>query len=73
MVWAPEGPSIDGYWVCALESAYCSFDGTADVAFGAQGSFNTLFGITATTCNDEIFGDPLFGILKACYFKPNGP
>ena len=62
------GPS--GYTFCANESGYCSFSGTADVAYGANGSFNYKYGVTnGINCDNNTFGDPINGVSKACYYK----
>jgi len=62
------GPS--GYTFCTNEGGYCSFSGTADVAFGANGSFNYKYGVTnGINCDNNTFGDPIYGTPKACYYK----
>jgi fibronectin type 3 domain-containing protein len=66
------GPS--GYTFCASEGGYCSFSGTADVAYGANGSFYYKYGITnGINCDNNTFGDPLSGTPKACYYKLTTP
>lgn len=62
------GPA--GYTFCARENEYCSFSGTAEVAYGAQGSFNHKYNVVGgIACNNATFGDPLSGVVKACYTK----
>jgi spore coat protein U-like protein len=62
------GPS--GYTFCANENQRCSFSGTKDVAYGANGRFNYKYGVTGgIDCNNGTFGDPISGVVKACYTK----
>lgn len=64
-----EGGPI-GYTFCAYEGGYCSFSGTREVAYGAQGSFNHKYNVVGgIACNNSVFGDPLVGVPKACYYK----
>jgi RHS repeat-associated protein len=57
-----------GYTYCANEGQTCTFGGTMTVAFGAYGSFYIKTGVVGSiSCNDATFGDPLIGIVKACY------
>jgi alpha-L-rhamnosidase len=72
LVAANPGPSgaPNGYTQCAAENGTCSFSGTESVAFGADGIFTyqTLTGGTA--CDNTVFGDPDYGIVKSCYTGP---
>jgi hypothetical protein len=62
------GPS--GYTFCAYESGSCGFTGTADVAYGANGSFSYKYNQTGNvSCNNATFGDPLPNTAKACFYK----
>jgi hypothetical protein len=51
---------------CASENGYCSFSGTQQVRYGANGSYvyKTLTGGTA--CTNAVFGDPAYGVAKGC-------
>jgi alpha-L-rhamnosidase len=64
-----------GFTSCAVENGTCSFTGTKEVAYGANGLFTyqTLSGGTA--CTGDVFGDPDYGVAKACYTGPvtSGP
>jgi hypothetical protein len=60
-----------GYTFCAWEGEHCAFDGTADVAYGANGRFahrNAVSG--GVQCINEVFGDPNPGVRKACFIRP---
>lgn len=71
------GPS--GYTRCAGENQHCDFSGTKTVAYGSNGQFNYRLKITGVDidhgirggveCNNSEFGDPITGVVKACYFK----
>jgi hypothetical protein len=63
----PTGPA--GYTFCANENGTCTLSGTNSVAYGANGSFfyKTITGSTA--CNNSVFGDPIAGTVKACFYK----
>lgn len=62
------GPS--GSTLCAPENDLCSFTGSRTVAFGAGTSFadKTISG--GTPCDNAVFGDPDYGVVKACYLLP---
>jgi Alpha galactosidase A/Alpha galactosidase C-terminal beta sandwich domain len=60
----------DGYSFCASENQTCSFSGTRDVAYGANGTFVYRTGVGASIgCSNAVFGDPLPGTAKACYTR----
>ena len=62
------GPS--GYTFCANENQLCSFSGTKDVAYGANSQFFYKYGVAnGIDCNNATFGDPISGVVKACYTK----
>jgi len=63
-----------GFTWCADEDGHCSFSGTADVVYGAVNSFTSPRSFTnGTDCNNGIFGDPISGTRKACYYKLTSP
>lgn len=71
----PGGP--ESYTFCSTEGGNCSFFGTVDVAYGANGHFidreitNNVFDrfYHGTACNNSVFGDPDYGVLKACFIR----
>lgn len=68
----PVGPA--GYTYCAPENASFALPGTCDVAYGANGSFNYLYGKTGTiTFNNATFGDPIVNVAKAGFYKSSAP
>ena len=62
-------PSFTTWTECSAESGTCSFSGTHEVAFGVNGQYfyGTFNG--GTTCGDSVFGDPDYGVAKACYVQ----
>lgn len=68
----PTGPS--GYTFCALENQRCSFSGVKDVAYGAGGQFAYRYALSnGIDCNNATFGDPIYGVVKACFYKDTPP
>ena len=59
-----------GYSRCANEGGSCHFTGTANVVYGALGTWTSPRSFTGgTPCTNAVFGDPLSGTGKACYFQ----
>lgn len=62
--------STSGYTYCADENGTCSFSGTADVIYGANNCYTSPRSFTnGTSCNNDVFGDPVYGTPKKCYYK----
>jgi hypothetical protein len=57
-----------GYTLCAAEGQRCGFSGAANVVYGARDSWTSPRGFTdGVACTNANFGDPLYGVVKACY------
>lgn len=56
--------------VCAQEGGFCSFDGTREVKYGADGRYVVKALDGGTPCTNDVFGDPAWGIRKACAVLP---
>jgi hypothetical protein len=70
----PSGGPPSGFELCTNEGGRCDFSGTADIAYGANGSFYYKYGVSdGIDCNNNVFGDPIPGTSKACYIKGGGP
>jgi hypothetical protein len=61
-------PTSNNWTVCAGEGQYCSFSGFRNVRYGANGAYyyRTLNG--GTFCENSLFGDPIFGVVKTCAY-----
>lgn len=51
---------------CAKENAVCSFTGTRDVRFGANGLYVTRTVTGSIVCSNANFGDPAPNVVKTC-------
>ena len=60
-------PTTDIWSQCSAENGTCAFTGTMTVAFGASGKFNYATVTNGTACTTDVFGDPIYGTVKACY------
>jgi Flp pilus assembly pilin Flp len=54
---------------CADEHANCSFTGTLTVRYGANDVYYFGTFTDGTPCTNEVFGDPLVGTFKYCYYR----
>jgi hypothetical protein len=60
-----------GYTFCSWEDTQCSFSGTLQVIYGANGKFTAPKAFTGSVaCNNATFGDPAPGVRKWCETKP---
>jgi Bacterial alpha-L-rhamnosidase 6 hairpin glycosidase domain len=62
-------PTFATWTACGAENGTCSFTGTQEVAFGANGQYFYGSFTGSTPCNDTAFGDPAYGTVKACYVQ----
>lgn len=62
----PLVPPVLQWTACANENGACAFTGVHQVRYGAQGTYATLLGNSGIACNNDTFGDPLAGVVKAC-------
>jgi type II secretory pathway pseudopilin PulG len=60
---------VAGWTFCATETGQCSFTGTANVRYGANGSYFYKILTNGTPCTNGIFGDPLVGTVKQCHYQ----
>jgi Viral BACON domain/Fibronectin type III domain len=67
------GGSSSGSWTfCADEGQRCSFTGTKNVRYGANGVYVYKSLTNGTACSNSVFGDPLKGADKQCYIQASG-
>lgn len=62
-------PVVETWTACAGEGANCTFTGTRAVRYGANGTYAKGIFNGATACTNGVFGDPIYGIVKACSFS----
>ena len=63
----PTPTPVPTWTKCADENGFCSFSGTAPVKYGANIYWVTLTFTNGVGCNNSVFGDPIYGTVKACY------
>ena len=51
---------------CARENGFCDFQGRKRVRYGARGRFVEGTFRDGVDCDNETFGDPAYGVRKAC-------
>jgi len=54
---------------CSPEYANCSFSGTRQVRYGANGIFAYTIASRSVACSNSVFGDPVYGTVKACSYS----
>jgi hypothetical protein len=54
---------------CATENGTCSFSGTRQVRYGANGMYYTKTFTGSTLCSNSVFGDPIVGTVKSCSYS----
>ena len=62
-------PPANDWTACALEDMLCSFSGTRQVRFGANGSYFTRIVSGPIKCSVTVFADPLYGVDKSCDYR----
>jgi hypothetical protein len=54
---------------CGNEGATCTFSGTREVRFGANGIYTSKVVTGSTACTSAVFGDPIKGVAKTCSYS----
>ncbi len=62
-------PSGTAWTFCANENQTCSFTGTKQVRYGANGAYAYALATTSIGCNNGTFGDPIPGVVKQCHYS----
>ncbi|WP_328679061.1 chitinase [Streptomyces sp. NBC_00343] len=62
-------PTFATWTNCAAENGACSFSGTHEVAYGANGQYFYGSFNGGTPCTNGVFGDPASGTAKYCYYQ----
>lgn len=59
-------------WVfCSNEGGRCTFSGTTQVRYGANGTYSSQTFTNGVDCNNINFGDPVPGASKRCEYNAN--
>jgi hypothetical protein len=68
---APSPSPSPSPWVfCADEGSSCSFTGTRQVRYGANGKYIYKSFNKETECDNGVFGNPNSGATNSCYYSP---
>ena len=62
-------PSTPQWIACAVENQTCVLPGSAKVRYGALGAFATREATDRIACSNAVFGDPIQGIVKSCFYR----
>ena len=62
-------PDPTEWTFCAAERGECAFSGTREVRYGANGSYVYQTLLDGTRCTNDVFGDPLYGMVKSCSIR----
>jgi len=65
---APTTTTTTTWTDCAGENGVCSFSGTRQVRYGANGSYAYKSATDSIGCNNATFGDPIYGTVKSCSY-----
>ena len=65
---SPLSATSSEWWgFCAAEHRQCTFTGTKEVRYGANGTYTALRSFTdGVSCSNALFGDPSPGVTKRC-------
>jgi hypothetical protein len=65
----PTAPASPDSWTgCAGEGGSCSFTGTRQVRYGANGIYSYRTATGSIACGNDTFGDPVYGVVKSCSY-----
>ncbi len=69
-------PRPADFTLCASENGTCTFTGTMQVIYGSDtnstggtGAYATRVAASSIACTNGVFGDPVYGIAKRCYYR----
>ena len=58
-----------GWTFCASENSPCNFSGTKEVRYGTNGVYISQIFTNGVSCNNSVFGDPVYGYVKQCEYR----
>jgi hypothetical protein len=65
----PIPTAVSEWTFCADENGTCSFSGMKEVRYGESGYYKYLIFAGSTPCTNTVFGDPIPGVYKHCYYR----
>jgi hypothetical protein len=65
----PTPVPVETWTACGNEGATCTFTGTREVRYGANGVYTSKVVAGATACTNGVFGDPIPNVVKACTYS----
>ena len=65
---SPTTSTVTNWITCASENGTCSFSGTRQVRYGANGTYAYKSASGSISCSNAVFGDPVFGVAKTCSY-----
>jgi len=65
----PVPTAVPEWTYCADENGTCNFSGTKEVRYGENGFFFYAIFTNTTACSNGVFGDPVSGTAKHCYYR----
>ncbi len=63
------GSDSTTWTLCVDEGGTCTFSGTHQVRYGANGIYNYQTATGSISCSNGVFGDPTPGVFKSCYYS----
>lgn len=70
---AAAGEPTDVWARCAVEGGTCTVPGDKMVRYGANGKYTQRFVKGSVACTNAVFGDPIYGVVKACDYHNTPP
>ena len=61
-------PTVSNWISCAVENGTCSFSGSRQVRYGANGTYAYKSASDSISCSNAVFGDPVYGVAKTCSY-----
>ena len=66
-------PDPTEWTFCAAEGGECAFTGAREVRYGANDVYVYQTLLDGTACTNEVFGDPIYGVVKFCSLRTGSP
>jgi hypothetical protein len=70
---APDCTTTTTWRACANEGERCAFAGARRVRYGTEATNTVMTFTDGTQCTNGVFGDPIVGVRKSCWFEETAP